>query len=469
MGHSPPRVPHASPTNYASFPGTPYHVYPNINDEYRLPDCDPDSSGLHQGWVMAQNEAMQHAPPPSDSVSYRSVGGSPVSMAPPTPADTVYCTCAYPGGGTCYSNHNLFSTEDHRGFAFDPHPYGNNHPLFTEDYRHGAAVSPYTSGLSAPYQASYAHAAFQLHGGLEATMLPMASYNTGIIPSGDLGLTPTRDREESGHRPMQHNVGDMCVSTYDELNFRQSIGATFHMSGIYPSSQLDRSFENQCDALGGSLRHYAPAPVTTALLAEAVVEPLGSPPCDRLPETERAELAQAKHQASPTLTPVQQPLTCDPEELQLHPYREADPQGHEHEVSRDKRGGDGGRGSSPSRHGRHGNRRQSGKIALLACYVCRSLKIACKQKAAGDKDQTCIKCAKRGISCEYPPISLRGRHSRIGHISNSKPHSEGSPPPCAPKPPHFRVQMARGWPLRSRRRTAAQARAAPFSSISSRD
>ncbi|KAJ7674016.1 hypothetical protein DFH06DRAFT_1173781 [Mycena polygramma] len=54
------------------------------------------------------------------------------------------------------------------------------------------------------------------------------------------------------------------------------------------------------------------------------------------------------------------------------------------------------------------------KKQTLACFFCRSRKIACAPKPVdGTDDRSCEQCERRGIDCKYPKESKRGQHNRI--------------------------------------------------------
>ncbi|KAF8206072.1 hypothetical protein K438DRAFT_1484203, partial [Mycena galopus ATCC 62051] len=49
----------------------------------------------------------------------------------------------------------------------------------------------------------------------------------------------------------------------------------------------------------------------------------------------------------------------------------------------------------------------------LACFFCRSRKIACAPRPVdGTDDKACEQCEKRGFDCKYPKESKRGQHNR---------------------------------------------------------
>ncbi|KAJ6590841.1 hypothetical protein B0H10DRAFT_1830445 [Mycena sp. CBHHK59/15] len=52
------------------------------------------------------------------------------------------------------------------------------------------------------------------------------------------------------------------------------------------------------------------------------------------------------------------------------------------------------------------------KKQTLACFFCRSRKIACGHPPDRVEDRTCDQCEKRGIDCKYPTESRRGQHNR---------------------------------------------------------
>ncbi|KAJ7763195.1 hypothetical protein DFH07DRAFT_399919 [Mycena maculata] len=54
------------------------------------------------------------------------------------------------------------------------------------------------------------------------------------------------------------------------------------------------------------------------------------------------------------------------------------------------------------------------KKQTLACFFCRSRKIACAPKSVDDTEgRTCGQCERRGFECKYPKESKRGQHNRI--------------------------------------------------------
>ncbi|KAJ7143854.1 hypothetical protein C8R44DRAFT_602571 [Mycena epipterygia] len=58
------------------------------------------------------------------------------------------------------------------------------------------------------------------------------------------------------------------------------------------------------------------------------------------------------------------------------------------------------------------------KKQTLACFFCRSRKIACSPKPVeGTDDRTCEQCERRGFDCKYPKESKRGQHNRIRSLN----------------------------------------------------
>ncbi|KAJ7471568.1 hypothetical protein B0H11DRAFT_1363837 [Mycena galericulata] len=55
------------------------------------------------------------------------------------------------------------------------------------------------------------------------------------------------------------------------------------------------------------------------------------------------------------------------------------------------------------------------KKQTLACFFCRSRKIACAPMPVDGtaEDRSCEQCERRGIECKYPKESKRGQHNRI--------------------------------------------------------
>ncbi|KAJ7171272.1 hypothetical protein C8R46DRAFT_1032912 [Mycena filopes] len=54
------------------------------------------------------------------------------------------------------------------------------------------------------------------------------------------------------------------------------------------------------------------------------------------------------------------------------------------------------------------------KKQTLACFFCRSRKIACAPRALDEtEDRACEQCERRGFDCVYPKESKRGQHNRI--------------------------------------------------------
>ncbi|KAJ7841082.1 hypothetical protein B0H14DRAFT_2783661 [Mycena olivaceomarginata] len=55
------------------------------------------------------------------------------------------------------------------------------------------------------------------------------------------------------------------------------------------------------------------------------------------------------------------------------------------------------------------------KKQRLACFFCRSRKIACATRAVDDESQgrPCEQCERRGFECKYPKDSKRGQHNRM--------------------------------------------------------
>ncbi|KAJ7266367.1 hypothetical protein B0H12DRAFT_1000732, partial [Mycena haematopus] len=51
------------------------------------------------------------------------------------------------------------------------------------------------------------------------------------------------------------------------------------------------------------------------------------------------------------------------------------------------------------------------KKQTLACFFCRSRKIACVPKPV-DETKDRPQCEKRGLECKYPKESKRGQHTR---------------------------------------------------------
>ncbi|KAI0058118.1 hypothetical protein BV25DRAFT_1830482 [Artomyces pyxidatus] len=47
-------------------------------------------------------------------------------------------------------------------------------------------------------------------------------------------------------------------------------------------------------------------------------------------------------------------------------------------------------------------------IQPIACFFCRTRKIACGPPPGGGEDKTCAQCLRRGYTCEYPTESHRG-------------------------------------------------------------
>ncbi|KAJ7246982.1 hypothetical protein C8J57DRAFT_1523200 [Mycena rebaudengoi] len=65
------------------------------------------------------------------------------------------------------------------------------------------------------------------------------------------------------------------------------------------------------------------------------------------------------------------------------------------------------------------------KKQTLACFFCRSRKIACNppavlDEAGGSVGRTCEQCEKRKIECKYPKESRRGQHNRIRNNSQKE-------------------------------------------------
>ncbi|KAJ6551976.1 hypothetical protein B0H19DRAFT_874051, partial [Mycena capillaripes] len=55
------------------------------------------------------------------------------------------------------------------------------------------------------------------------------------------------------------------------------------------------------------------------------------------------------------------------------------------------------------------------KKQTLACFFCRSRKIACAPKpvdGTSREDCPCEQCERRGFDCKYPKESKRGHHNR---------------------------------------------------------